>query len=212
MYWFVLMLILVIRTANHQEFQQIQIHFTQQWAHQKGSCGHLHQVFIIDNPKLQKQFEVYKSSLSVQTVSEHFHGTSLKCAIYQSSSICSDRKCGICGIVQRGILLEYKSSNITFQRFGDGFYLAPNSSKCHDYTQGHGQYRAMLLFKVAEGRRYTVTNDNTTLKAPPSGYDSVYGKRGGSLNYDEIIVYKPEALLPTHILIYQKDGIHKIAQ
>ncbi|XP_065912739.1 uncharacterized protein [Dysidea avara] len=196
----------VIRKANRQEFQQIQAHFTQKWAHQKGTCGQLHEVLVIDNPKLQQQFQTYWSSLSVQTISQHYHGTSLKCTIYQSTSVCNDRKCGICGITQRGILLEYKTSN------KPGFCLALNSSECHDYTQGHGQYRAMLLFNVAEGRKHTVTNDNITLKGPPTGYDSVYGQSGGSLNYDEIVVYKPEALLPTHILIYQKDGIHKIVK
>ena len=106
---------------------------------------------------------------------------------------------------------KFKTSNITFQRFGDGFYLAPNSSKCHDYTQGHDKYRAMLLFDVAEGNKYIVQNDQTTLKTAPQGFDSVYGQRGGSLNYDEIVLYKSEALLPTHFVVYIKDGIHKIA-
>ena len=144
-------------------------------------------------------------------VSKHYHGTSLKCAVYQTNTVCDDTMCGVCGISQRGFLSEYKATNIKFQRFGDGFYIAPNLSKCHDFTQGHGGYRAMLLFDVAEGRKHTLTNDNTALKAPPSGYDSVYGQRGSSLNYDEIVVYKPEAALPALVLIYVKDGIHKIA-
>ena len=45
-------------------------------------------------------------------------------------------------------------TNITFQRFGHGFYLAPNSSKCHDYTQGANGCRAMLLCDVCPGRQY----------------------------------------------------------
>lgn len=204
----------MLRVATANEFQQAQSHFINKWAKGKGTCGQLHQVLVIENPKLKKKFQTYLSSLSVSTVSQHYHGTSLKCALYQSkttATVCNDKTCGVCGVSQRGFLAKYKSTNIKFQRFGDGFYLAPNSSKCHDYTQGHGGYRAMLLFNVAEGTRYTLKQDNPALKAPPAGYDSVYGQSGGSLNYDEIVVYQAEAALPTHVLIYVKDGIHKIA-
>ena len=200
----------VLRIATPNEFQQAKTHFIHQWA--KGTCGELDHVLIIENKKLKNRFQKYLASLSgYNTVSKHYHGTSLKCAVYQTTAVCTDKSCGICGISQKGFLAEYKSTNIKYQRFGDGYYLAPNSCKCHDYTQGHGVYRAMLLFDVAEGRRHTLLHDSSTLKAPPSGCHSVYGKSGGSLNYDEIVVYTPEAALPTHILIYRKDGIHKIA-
>ena len=169
-------------------------------------------MLVIDNGKLKDQFQRYHSSLSVKNIKPYFHGTSLKCAIYQTATVCGDTSCGICGISQKGMLPNFKAKNIKFQRFGNGFYLAPNSSKCHDYTQGYDKYRAMLLFDVAEGNKYVVKNDQTTLNAPPQGYDSVYGQHGGSLNYDEIVLYKTEALLPTHIVVYTKDGIHKIAK
>ena len=202
----------VVKKASKQEFDRINAHFTKQWHHRKGACGQLHEVLVITNLKLKNQFEKYVSSLSVKNISQHYHGTSLKCAVYQTCTVCSDQTCGVCGVSQKGMLPNFKATNIKFQRFGNGFYLAPNSSKCHDYTQGYDKYRAMLLFDVAEGNRYTVTNDQTTLKAPPQGYDSVYGQSGSALNFDEIVLYKSEALLPTHILIYMKDGIHKIAK
>ena len=201
----------VIKNASREEFQRIEAHFTQQWNSRKGTCGWLHAVFVIDNPKLKNQFQKYHSTLSVKTVNQYYHGTSLKCAIYQNTTVCSDHTCGICEVSQKGMLPNFKTSNITFQQFGNGFYLGPNSSKCHDYTRGHDKYRAMLLFDVAEGNRYIVLNDQTTLKAPPQGFHSVYGLCGGGLNYDEIVLYKSEALLPTHIVVYTKDGIHKIA-
>ena len=200
-----------IQKASTQEFNRINTQFTNQWAPRKGTCGQLYKVFVITNLKLRNQFEKYRSSLAIKTVSQHYHGTTLKCAIYQSSTVCSNETCGICGISQNGMLPKFIGTNITFKRFGKGFYLAPNSSKCHDYTQGYDQYRAMLLFDVAEGNKHIVTNDQTTLTAPPQGYDSVYGQSGSALNYDEIVLYKSEALLPTHILIYVKDGIRKIA-
>ena len=59
-----------------------------------------------------------------------------------------------------------------FQRFGHaGFYLAPHSSKCHDYTQGSHTHRAMLLCDVLPGKKHVVTTDQTHLNAPPQGYD-----------------------------------------
>ena len=202
----------MIQKASKQEFDRIKAHFTKQWDPRKGACGQLHEVLVITNLKLKNQFEKYRSSLSVNKVSQHYHGTSLKCTIYQSFTVCSDEACGICGVCQKGMLPNFKATNITFQRFGNGFYLAPNSSKCHDYTRGYDKYRAMILFDVAEGNKYVVKNDQTKLKAAPQGYDSVYGQSGSALNYDEIVLYKSEALLPTHILVYMKDGIHKIAK
>ena len=202
-------LVIVIQKASRQEFEKIKTHFTNQWC--KGTCGQLYEVLVITNFKLKKEFQKYQSNLSVKTVSQHYHGTTLKCAIYQTSTVCSDETCGICGISQKGMLPTFKAKNIAFQRFGNGFYLAPNSSKCHDYTQGYDKYRAMLLFNVAEGNKYIVKNVETKLMAPPNGYDSVYGLRGGFLNYDEIVLYDSAALLPTHIVVYMKDGTHKIA-
>ena len=37
---------------------------------------------------------------------------------------------------------------------------------------------------------------------PPSGCDSVYGHVGEDLNYPELVVYKPEAVMPRYIIIY----------
>lgn len=103
-----------------------------------------------------------------------------------------------------------------FQRFGKGIYLAPNSSKCHDYTQGnpsHG-FRAQLLCLVAQGARHELVQDNTKLMGAPEGFDSVYGcgKKGGSLNYDEIVVYEAKAVWPQYAVVYELNGVDKIAK
>lgn len=41
--------------------------------------------------------------------------------------------------------------------------------------------------------------------AAPEGYDSVYGdaQKGGALNFDELVVYKEEAVLPFAIVEYR---------
>ena len=169
-------------------------------------------MLIIDNPKLQDQFQRYLSMCLDRTVFMCYHGTSLRCPIYETIATCGRKICGVCGIISNGFLEKFISANISYQRFGDAFYFAVNSSKSHDYTQGHGEYRAMLLCKVAVGKRFITRRNHCDLGAPPSGYDSVHGKHGGTLNYDEIVVYNPEAVLPTHVLIYKKDGIDKIAK
>ena len=61
-------------------------------------------MLVINNQKLKDQFQRYHSALSMKIVNPYYHGTSLKCAIYQSATVCSDESCGICGISQKGML------------------------------------------------------------------------------------------------------------
>ena len=139
----------------------------------------------------------------------HYHGTSLACNITSEKKLCNLQSCGICGISSEGLKREFIRKNIVFQRFGNGFYLAPNSSKCHDYTQGAHGYRAMLLCNVLPGRKYTLETNSQSLTGPPLGYDSVFGQAStrSVLNFDELVIYKPEAVMPRYIIIYRKDGI-----
>ena len=138
------------------------------------------------------------------------------CDLPQQNMFCSDTDCGICSICQCGLDKRCIRKNVKFQRFGNGFYFAPNSSKCHDYTQGNPrhQLRAMLLFDVAPGKKYRMQANSQNLTAPPNGYDSVHGvgAPGSSsvLNYDELVVYNPDSSLPRYIIVYQKDGIKKL--
>ncbi len=71
--------------------------------------------------------------------------------------------------------------------------------------------RAILLCSVAKGKEYSVTKDMQHLKAPPPGFHSVMGTAGGMLNFPELVVYRGEAALPRYIIVYNKDGIGKIA-
>ena len=72
----------------------------------------------------------------------------------------------------------------------------------------------MLVCKVALGKSYALTHNQTTLMAAPHGYDLVYGKNSpqGALNYDEVVVYYTDAILPTHIIVYKRDGTGKIVK
>ena len=198
------------RTA---EFAEVSRKFSGKWI--KGSCPPVSYVFTITNSTLERQWTAYGQTLQhhVRTITEeHFHGTTLACNITVSQALCSDGNCGICGISCAGLDPQYIRMNIDFQRYGHGYYLAPNSSKCHDYTQGAHGYRAMLLCEVRPGNKYQLKINNQKLTGPPQGYDSVYGQVGSKLNYPEIVLYNPHAVMPRYIIVYKKDGVeHPLA-
>ena len=65
-----------------------------------------------------------------------------------------------------------------------------------------GQHiRRMLLCKVARGNVYRTAENMVDLQ----GADSVHGdaQEGGALNFDELVVYKEEAVLPFAIVEYR---------
>ena len=200
----------VIRSANYQEFMTVTLKFRNSWCQLKGPCPNVDYVYVVTNVTLETRWTTYKQGLGDQTIEEHYHGTKLTCDL--SSAPCINRQeCGICGISSTGLDPQSIGKSISFQRFGPGFYLAPHSSKCHDYTQGANGYRAMLLCDVCPGNKYFLRTNNVHLIGPPSGYDCVYGQVGGSLNYPEIVVYHPDAVIPRYIIMYRKDGVGKIA-
>ena len=115
-------------------------------------------------------------------------------------------------IVRTGFLKKYWQTD-RWQRFGPGFYFGPQASKSHEYPLEdmrrlpRGQHsRKMLLCKVARGKIHkTAANIDTLQGNAPDGYDSVHGdaQKGGALNYDEIVVYKEEAVLPFAVVEYR---------
>lgn len=92
------------------------------------------------------------------------------------------------------------------QRFGNGYYFALHSSKCHHYTgQSYYGYRAILLCKVVTGKKCILKEDRRDLNEAPRGYDSVYGEDypTAKVKYPEVVVYKEEAVQPQYIIVYK---------
>lgn len=61
-------------------------------------------------------------------------------------------------------------------RFGCGIYTSSTSSKSNDYssnTDSNAPLKAIILNKVVVGKGYKMTRDDTSLTAPPAGFDSV---------------------------------------
>ena len=153
------------------------------------------------NNTLEQKWMAYKSTLRERDVKELYHGTKLSCKITTTWKLCDTGNCGICSISRSG--LDPQCIKDRFQRFGTGSYLAPNSSKCHDYTQSYNGFKAMLLCDVLPGRKYVVQTNRQHLRSPPTGYNSVYGNVGKDLNYPELVVYNSKAVLPRYIIVYR---------
>eukprot|EP00042_Codosiga_hollandica_P014717 m.34227 g.34227 ORF g.34227 m.34227 type:complete len:313 (+) comp43460_c0_seq2:785-1723(+) len=165
----------------------------------------------IINKKLQERYEAYVRKLASEGVTQDcerlfFHGTENKC----DGRGCKGVPCGMCGIISAGFLKRFmKTAAGAWQRFGPGFYFATNSSKSHEYplgklASGTGEHeKTLLLCKVAIGRPCITTKNMDYLDgAPPAGYHSVHGRKGEHLNYDEIVTYEEESILPTAIVHY----------
>lgn len=209
--------------SDQQTYKDVSKHFQKEWVKLTSKCPtppNPLAIYAIQNKQLSISFHEYsdkirRSDQQATNSDLFFHGTKLTCNLLETNDCCQDTDCGICGISSNGFDPSRIGSNIPrFQRFGRGIYLAPNSSKCHDYTQGNPFFnvRAQLLCLVACGAKYELLYDNTSLSAPPDQHHSVYGKSGGSLNYDEIVVFDTAAVMPQFIVVYKLDGVDKIAK
>ena len=176
-------------------------------------------IYAICNKSLSESFKKYikkqRANDSDSTTSYNFHGTVMLCSLLETNKLCSDNRCGVCGISRIGFDKQLIGTNIpSFKRFGHGFYLAPNSSKCHDYTRGIEDIgiRAQLLCSVASGTKFETKQNHVHLSGPPRNCDSVHGLKGGVLNYDEIVVFDGDAILLEFVIVYRKDGVYQIAK
>ena len=191
--------------VHSKEYSTVSHQFVNNW--KKGASPSVHSIFGVTNNDLKRKWNTYKTQLGNQTVEQYYHGTSLTCDITTTQTLCQYTSCGVCGISSCGLDPKFIRQNIAFQRFGSGFYLAPNSSKCHDYTEGSNGCRAMLLCDVLPGKKYDLTKTDQNLQGPPRGFNSVYGQVGQDLNYPEIVLYEPSAVLARYIILYRKDGV-----
>ena len=206
---------------SSQKFQEMERTFLKDWDKDTGLTPTVCIVVAIANPYLEDRHEVYKSSLrrGHHKTEFHYHGTKLKCPLHQYYMPCRQRDCSVCGISRKGFLLEHASAD--YKHFANGFYLAPNSSKCHEYcstsysvnesgqTHGHSSYCAMLYCEVITGKKYHLKRKETFIDGPPDGYHTVYGKSinmpflHGDSHNEELVVFHEDAILPKYIICYK---------
>ncbi len=152
----------------------------------------------------QIRWEAYRQILGrFQQSEQDFHGTPQTCDMSRTPpSLCKQPSCGICGITCAGMdPYSIRSDIKDFQRFGRGFYLASNSSKCDTYADSNG-HKGMLLCDVLPENKFKRTVDDRHLQGPPPGYHSILGEEGERLKYPEIVVYNEDAVMPRYIIIY----------
>ena len=103
-------------------------------------------------------------------------------------------------------------------RYGKGVYFSGTSGKSNDYSSGTERvrrmgrhlgdvrWRGMFLCNVVSGKTHSTTASKLSaeelVRIKERGCDSVEGKEGKHLNYDELVIYNPECAVPTHLIIY----------
>ena len=199
--------------SQSKQYRDLSKKFQKDWAKEKGQCPSIVTIFRIVNPMVAERFEGYRDHFVLYRGTEkHYHGTMLCCDLANYAELCDDPNCGACGIAKRGF--DPQKINLSaWQRFGNGFYFAPNSSKAYDYAAGNRvgasinstSYNAIILCDIAPGRKYGIRCHSPHLPTPPSGYDSFHGKSKGimgkgELNYDELVIFDYEAIRPCYII------------
>ncbi|KAK0236145.1 hypothetical protein EDD85DRAFT_791505 [Armillaria nabsnona] len=148
-------------------------------------------------------------NLTAGNEKRRWHGTRKDCNLgdpnsTQGTALCNAPSCSLCNIIRESFNISQWGKNTGWGRFGKGIYTSATTSKANDYihNNGHSDYRAVLLNNVVVGKGRKLRQDDPTLTQAPAGFDSVLGERGGSLNHDELIVYKGEAIKPSYVVVY----------
>ncbi|CAG8478798.1 28710_t:CDS:10 [Dentiscutata erythropus] len=201
---------------DNQKYKDVSNQFIQSWKHPEKDLPEIYSIWkIYCTETLSSQYRLYREKvegkqllsgkpfpkgnsqrlMSAGNEQRRFHGTKTACSIGigNSNHLCSNKSCSVCCIIRKGI------------------YFSATSSKSDDYNTAsltvlnNISYKVMLLNKVVVGKGYSLTNDNGKLSSPPTGYDSILGEpsANGSLNYDEIVVFKDEASIPQYLIVYK---------
>ncbi|KAJ7197935.1 hypothetical protein GGX14DRAFT_552383 [Mycena pura] len=186
------------------------------WRHAGRNCPPVRWVYkIVASQATQAGYKEYKtmvenaghfvaSGRSPGNEHRRWHGTRRVCNLGDNgrTQFCASTKCSLCCIIKSSFDLNIEGR---MGMFGKGIYTSSTSSKSDDYSQNQcsSSFKAILLNKVIVGKGYKLEYYDVSLTAPPAGYDSVLGEKGGSLNYDELVVYTNDAIRPSFLVIYE---------
>ncbi|EGN91901.1 hypothetical protein SERLA73DRAFT_173256 [Serpula lacrymans var. lacrymans S7.3] len=205
---------------NHVTFTSVQNQLTQSWRHPDPDkpCPNLQAVYKIVEPKaFVADYDKYRAEVEAKGnfVSQgrtagnecrRWHGTRRGCNLgdFGQTQLCSTGNCPLCSIIRTSFDLKYSGNNFGWERFGMGIYTSSTASKSNDYVKTTSQslWKALLLVKVVVGKAIKMKSDSRQLTSPPSGYDAVIGEPGGALNYDELVVYRNDAIRPSFLVMY----------
>jgi len=202
--------------ASDPKFDDIANQFKVSW--KVGTAPPVHKVYKVINPeKLEKKYDAYKESVEREgnfvkkkkapgNECRRWHGTQRMCKIGDSArdtTPCKSNACKMCCIIRT----SYDVSKSTAGWFGKGIYTSATSSGSNDYIPGPpvgSNWKAMFLNRVVVGKAHILTNLDMTLKGPPNGCNSVVANVNSSvgLAYDELVVYKNEAIRTSWLVVY----------
>lgn len=204
---------------GHDTFKSVADQFKTSWRHQT-PCPTVRRVHkVIVSPASIAKYDAYRAAVesrgnfvaagrSAGNENRRWHGTTRECNLGDNgnSMLCSSQTCSLCCILRTSYNLNLFGKKTGWGRFGHGIYTSSTSSKSNDYSTNvnSSKLKAILLNKVIVGKGYKMTQDNTSLTTPPTGYDSVLAEvvNGGSLNYDELVCYTNDAIRPSYIVMY----------
>lgn len=204
---------------GHDTFKSVADQFKTSWRHQT-PCPTVRKVHkVIGSPASIAKYEAYRAAVegrgnfvaagrSAGNENRRWHGTTRECNLGDNGNVtlCSSQTCSLCCILRTSYNLNLFGKKTGWGRFGHGIYTSSTSSKSNDYSTNvnPSKLKAILLNKVVVGKGYKMTQDNTSLTAPPTGYDSVLAEvvNGGSLNYDELVCYTNDAIRPSYMVMY----------
>jgi len=186
---------------------------------------------IRNSPHVLERFEAKCAELKHRRGDEHvmvrcFHGTGASCDFGIAPNVngsrvtpCQHADCAICNVCCTGFQ-SAKVRMLKKGRFGTGLYFSETSSKSNDYAERteriiEGEcFRAMLVCDVAAGKPYGTKKGLPFWKHEKveavlaKGYDSFRGMPGNHavpgevLNYDELVVYDQEQVVPAFLVVY----------
>ncbi|KAE9387033.1 ADP-ribosylation [Gymnopus androsaceus JB14] len=207
--------------AGHVTFENVSDRFKASWQHPGTTCPSVKYIYKIVSPKLSlAAYNRYKAAVearlggklrpagrSAGNENRRWHGTTRECHLGDNgqTQFCGSKTCSLCCIVKTSFDLSLFGKKTGWGRFGRGIYTTSTSSKANDYSDNKSpsSLRAILLNQVVVGKQYKLLYNNVTLTKPPPGYDSVLGEKGGSLNYDELVVYTNDAIRPSFLVMYE---------
>ncbi|KAF7357346.1 PARP catalytic domain-containing protein [Mycena sanguinolenta] len=205
--------------AGHVTFKSVADQFKASWRHTEKDCPPVRRVYkIVATRATQASYKAYQrtvenaghfvaSGRSPGNENRRWHGTQRECNLGDkgNAQFCASTNCSLCCIIQSSFDISLSGAKTGWGRFGKGIYTSSTSSKSDDYSYNDcsSLFKAILLNKVIVGEGCKLTHDSPLLTAPPAGYDSVLGEKGGSLNYDELVVYTNAAIQPSFLVIYE---------
>lgn len=209
---------ITILDSSDSKFQEIKSQFDSQWTHPASEKpkGTVYFISAITMPhSISSKHEEYKNRIASSGVTPYgnggpgntlrrFHGTKHECTIgSRSTDLCSSSYCFVCLIIKHGFDMSKSSSG----RYGKGIYTSATSSKSNDYTNTNTStgFKAMLVCSVVCGNPHKPTSSAWGPVSLPYGYHSVVGdpQYDRELNYDELVCYNNEAVLPSYLIIYR---------